>query len=82
MLSEDGNFVPQRLNSLTPDGRLGELARNNVVLNGERNGLSCDFRDMEWAGPSFTPDGRWLFVNLQTPGITFAITGYWESVGL
>ena len=24
------------------------------------------------------PDGRTLFVNIQTPGITFAITGPWE----
>ncbi len=82
VLCEDGKFVPQRLHSLTPDGKLNELARNNVVLNGERNDLSGDFRDMEWAGASFSPDGRWLFVNLQTPGITFAITGPWESVGL
>ena len=25
-----------------------------------------------------SPDGAWLFVNLQTPGITLAITGPWE----
>ena len=68
VLCEDGKFVPQRLHSLTPDGKLSELARNNVQLKGERNGLSGDFRDMEWAGASFSPDGRWLFVNLQTPG--------------
>jgi uncharacterized protein len=82
VLCEDGKFVPQRLQALTPDGKLSELARNNVVLKGEKNGFSGDFRDMEWAGASFSPDGRWLFVNLQTPGITFAITGPWESVGL
>lgn len=82
VLCEDGSFVPQRLHSLTPDGQLNELARNNVQLSGERNGISGDFRDKEWAGASFSPDGHWLFVNLQTPGITFAITGPWESVGL
>jgi hypothetical protein len=26
--------------------------------------------------------GNWLFANLQTPGITFAITGPWADGGL
>jgi secreted PhoX family phosphatase len=33
----------------------------------------------ETAGPGFSPDGKWLFVNLQYPGETFAITGPWEK---
>ena len=36
----------------------------------------------EFAGPRFSPDGTWLFVNIQVPGITCAITGDWESLGL
>jgi hypothetical protein len=28
----------------------------------------------EFAGATY---GRWLFVNIQSPGITFAITGPW-----
>jgi secreted PhoX family phosphatase len=28
----------------------------------------------------FSPDGGTLFVNLQFPGITLAITGPWETV--
>ncbi len=32
----------------------------------------------EFAGACFAPDGRTLFVNLQSPGITFAIWGPWE----
>lgn len=32
----------------------------------------------ETAGPCFSPDGKWLFVNLQYPGLTLAITGPWE----
>jgi secreted PhoX family phosphatase len=36
----------------------------------------------EFAGPRFSPDGRWLFVNIQVPGITCAITGPWTSIGL
>ena len=38
-----------------------------------------DHRDMEWAGVTFDPSGRWMFVNIQTPGVTFAITGPWEK---
>ena len=38
-----------------------------------RRGLS----QSEWAGACYSPDGKWLFVNIQTPGITFAITGPW-----
>lgn len=82
VLCEDGNRLPQKLHALSPGGRLTELAWNNVQLAGERNDLRGDFRAQEWAGATFSPDGKWLFVNIQTPGITFAITGPWESVGL
>lgn len=34
----------------------------------------------EFAGATFSPDGRWLVVNAQTPGITFAITGDWGDI--
>ena len=30
------------------------------------------------SGANFDPSGKWLFVNIQTPGITFAITGPWK----
>ncbi|MEQ1831834.1 MAG: alkaline phosphatase PhoX [Candidatus Eisenbacteria bacterium] len=33
----------------------------------------------ELAGACFAPDGRTLFVNVQEPGMTFAIWGPWES---
>jgi len=36
-----------------------------------RNALN----DSEITGPTFSPDGRTLFVNLQSPGITLAISG-------
>ena len=32
----------------------------------------------EFTGPTFTPDGKVLFVNIQSPGITLAITGPWS----
>jgi secreted PhoX family phosphatase len=31
----------------------------------------------EFTGATFSPDGRFLFVNTQQPGITYAITGPW-----
>ncbi|MFA6139919.1 MAG: alkaline phosphatase PhoX [Hyphomicrobium sp.] len=77
ILCEDGKSIPQHLRGLTPDGRIFTFAANNIVLSGERNGLAGDFRKEEWCGATFSPDGRWLFVNIQTPGITFAITGPW-----
>ncbi len=84
MLCEDNDYgaeeLPQRMFSLSQDGRLTLFAQNNLRLNGERNGFTGDFRNKEWAGATFSPDGRWLFVNLQTPGITLAITGPWESL--
>ena len=38
-----------------------------------------DHRTNEFAGACYSPDGKWLFVNIQTPGVTFAITGPWEK---
>nr|WP_232848575.1 alkaline phosphatase PhoX [Bowmanella yangjiangensis] len=38
------------------------------------------FSGSEWAGACF--HGRWLFVNIQSPGVTFAITGPWENGAL
>ena len=43
------------------------------MLTGER-GFTGDYRGMEWAGACFSEDGKWLFVNIQTPGIT----GRWQ----
>ena len=33
----------------------------------------------EVAGVGFSPDGKWLFVHIQYPGETFAITGPWHK---
>lgn len=32
----------------------------------------------EFSGVCFSPDGKWLFLNVQYPGLTLAITGPWE----
>lgn len=78
LLCEDGDYVPQRLQVLTEDGTLFPFAANNMCLDGVF-GHCGDFRSSEWAGATFTADGEWLFVNLQKPGVTFAITGPWRK---
>jgi secreted PhoX family phosphatase len=79
VLCEDGDRKAERLCGVTLDGQLFPLAENNLVLRGEKNGFRGDFTKQEWCGATFSPDGRWLFANLQTPGLTVAITGPWES---
>ena len=77
-LCEDGDNDNYVL-GLTLSGQIFPFAKNNVVLDGERNGLAGDFRHREFAGAVYSPAGDWLFVNAQTPGITFAITGPWGA---
>jgi hypothetical protein len=78
VLCEDGDGG-EFLHGLTTEGQIFSFAENTVKLRGERNGLSGDFTSSEWAGPCYSPDGHWLFANLFEPGITFAITGPWQS---
>jgi secreted PhoX family phosphatase len=73
----------ERLIGLTLKGKAFTFAKNNVNLAvlGVPSGKTVppnDSRQSEWAGACYSPDGRWLFVNIQTPGITFAITGPWH----
>lgn len=89
MLCEDGGNSPDafgtgsRLVGLTRAGEAYHFAKNNVVLdaqqiaNAGKNVAAGDYRDSEFCGACWDPTGRWLFVNLQTPGITLAITGPW-----
>ena len=81
VLCEDGSGE-EFMHGLTVDGEIFTFAKNNVVLNGERNGIAGDFRGSEWAGACYSPDGRWLFANIQSPGISFAITGPWKAGAL
>lgn len=76
--------VGQRLMGLTAQGNAYIFAKNNVLLNqvqlavaGKQTYLAGDHRANAFAGACFDPTGRYLFVNIQTPGITFAITGPW-----
>jgi secreted PhoX family phosphatase len=65
IVCEDGT-ADDYVVGVTPDGRLYHLAHN--VYN-----------DQEFAGACFSPDGQTLFVNIQEPGVTFAIWGPWEQ---
>jgi secreted PhoX family phosphatase len=57
-----------------PGGPTYAIARNLLNL-----GSDAEPEYSEFTGPTFTADGRVLFVNIQTPGITFAITGPWAK---
>ncbi len=73
-----------RLHALDRNGRSVEVGENNIVIDEPLPGRPAiepgDYRRSEWAGATFSPDGKTLFVNIQTPGITFAITGPWDAV--
>jgi uncharacterized protein len=92
VLCEDGGSDPKRLIGLSPDGTAFEFAQNLIELRpddidlidavypGTKANFPHDvvgsYSSMEWAGATFY--GDWLFVNIQTPGITFAIRGPWR----
>ena len=78
VICEDSEQPVQRLSGMAADGGLFEFCRNAVVLDGFR-GFSDDYRNEEWAGACFSPDGRWLFANIYDPGLSVAITGPWRQ---
>jgi secreted PhoX family phosphatase len=59
------DVVENRLRGITPEGAVYPLALSRVQT--------------EWAGACFSPDGKWLFVNLYRPAKTVAITGPWMA---
>jgi hypothetical protein len=63
ILAEDGEGI-QHLVGVTDQGKAYPLARNEVS-------------DSEFAGPTFSADGKVLFASIQADGYTFAITGPW-----
>ena len=54
VLCEDGSG-DEFLHGLTVDGEIFPFAKNNAVLNGERNGIVGDFSGSEWAGRLLQP---------------------------
>lgn len=67
ILCEDGGGE-QFLVGVTPTGQLYPFARNALNTS-------------EFAGACFSPDGRTMFVNIYSPGITVAIWGPWGIRG-
>jgi len=71
------NLVPMRLSIIDASGKLYD-----PYVPDDGYSASDGLAYSEFAGPRFSPDGTWLFVNIQVPGITCAITGDWASLGL
>lgn len=66
-MAEDGG-APNGVRVLKPDGTLLHFARNAI-----------DGGKSEITGVCFSPDGKWLFLNIQWEGLTLAITGPFTS---
>jgi len=72
MVCEDGNGA-QHVFGVTRQAEVYALAR------GRQNIGTPDAPEWgEFAGVTFSPDGRTMFVNCYTPGTTFAVTGPWH----
>ncbi|EAZ92722.1 alkaline phosphatase PhoX [Crocosphaera chwakensis] len=65
ILCEDG-LGEQFLIGVTPEGKYYKLARNA-------------YNNSEFAGVCFAPDGKTMFVNIYSPGLTLAIWGDWQT---
>ena len=76
LLCEDPDRARQSfLRGVTDDGELYDFAAN--IRPGTIPGSTTPASWDELAGATFL--GDWLFVNIQTPGVTFAITGPWHK---
>jgi len=64
ILAEDGQGL-SHLVGVTESGESYPMALNQL-------------NDSEFAGPTFSHDGRFLFACIQSPGYVFAITGPWQ----
>jgi secreted PhoX family phosphatase len=77
VICED-NVQDNYVRGLTGDGQLFDIALNRL-----RSGTGTDRSNDEFAGSTFSPDGRTLFVNIQaSAGMTFAIWGPWGRIGV
>jgi secreted PhoX family phosphatase len=59
------DVVDNHIRGITPQGRAYDVARLTAQT--------------ELAGACFSPDGKWLFVNVYSPAATLAITGPWTA---
>lgn len=67
LLCEDGNGEQYLIGCEPSNGDLWPFARNAMP------------DPSEFCGANFSPDGRTLFVSIQNPSTTFAITGPWGA---
>lgn len=65
LCAEHKGNIPH-VRGVTKEGRIYNIARNALGSS-------------EFAGSCFSPDGSTLFVNMQSPGYTFAINGPWNK---
>lgn len=95
LLCEDGGSN-LKMRGLTQSGGTFIFAQNRINLSAANiaqadvalsangsviaNISAGNYTSNEWAGATFYH--QWLFVNIQTPGITFAITGPWDNGAL
>ena len=90
VLCEDGAGISNADNELISGARLLVLGTDNTARIIAENNVRIDktllekqtiqvsnYRSSEWAGATFSLDGKTLYVNIQSPGITFAIEGPW-----
>lgn len=78
---EDVDGGTNFLRCLTPAGHIETFARNDTPMDlhfWDDEVPAGSIGRSEWSGATYSPDGRWLFVHLQYPGKTYAITGPWE----
>ena len=84
VVCEDGgndNYV----RALRPDGELVNIAWNQLYTDPDNDPSTppVDRTDDEFAGSTFSPDGKTLFVNVQAgKGLSFAIWGPWQTLGM
>ncbi len=69
LICED-NSVSVHLQLMTQSGEITSVVKN----------VMAGYETREFAGVNFSPDGQTLFLNIQEPGVTFAIWGPWDSM--
>ncbi|MFE9678914.1 alkaline phosphatase PhoX [Streptomyces sp. NPDC006259] len=72
MVCEDGNGA-QHVFGVTRSGEVYAMARGRQNI-----GTPEEPEWGEFAGVTFSPDGRTMYLNCYTPGTTFAVTGPWR----
>lgn len=89
ILCEDGGNSVSRCHGLTTDGTVFPFIANNADFRAGAIGtytrpsgrsFSSNSMGSEFCGATF--HNEWLFVNTQSPGITYAITGPWDNGAL